>query len=332
MDRWPRVSVIMPVRDEAPYLRASVAAVLAQNYPGDLEVVLAVGPSSDATESIAAELALADDRVVVVDNASGTTSSGLNRAIEAASGAVIARVDAHAEPSPGYLVTAVETLRETGADNVGGVQRAVGTSLSQRAIAAAMSSRFGTGDARFHYGGKAGAVDTVYLGVFRAEVLAALGGFDEGLIRNQDYELNIRIRDRGGRVWFDPRLEVLYRPRSSLRALASQYWQYGRWKRVTLARHPGSLRWRQLVPPAAVIGNALGLIGAALTPWTMVVPATYLAGVVLVSVAVAWKDWPVLRRLPGVFMTMHHAWGIGFLCGPPASVRRHRHGSAVEAA
>jgi succinoglycan biosynthesis protein ExoA len=331
MDRWPRVSVIMPVRDEAPYLRASVAAVLAQNYPGDLEVVLAVGPSSDATESIAAGLALADDRVVVVDNASGTTSSGLNRAIEAASGAVIARVDAHAEPSQGYLMTAVEILRETGADNVGGVQRAVGTSPAQRAIAAAMSSRFGTGDARFHYGGKAGAADTVYLGVFRTEVLEELGGFDEALIRNQDYELNVRIRGRGGCVWFDPRLEVLYRPRSSLRALASQYWQYGRWKRVTLARHPGSLRWRQLVPPAAVIGNTLGILGGALTPWALVVPGTYLAGLLLVSVAIGWKDWSVLRWLPGAFVTMHHAWGAGFLCGPPAAVSIHTRGSAADA-
>ena len=330
MDRWPPVSVIMPVRNEAAYLRASVASVLTQEYPGTLEVVLAVGPSSDTTETLATELATADDRIVVVDNPIGTTSSGLNRAIEASSGAVLARIDAHAEPSPRYLATAVEILRETGADNVGGVQRAVGTSPSQRAIAAAMSSRFGTGDARFHYGGKAGSVDTVYLGVFRAEVLAALGGFDEELIRNQDYELNIRIRDRGGRVWFDPRLEVLYRPRSSLRALASQYWQYGRWKRVTLARHPGSLRWRQLVPPATVIGNALGLFGATLTPWTLVVPGTYLAGVVLVSAMIGWRDWSVLLRLPGVFMTMHHAWGIGFLFGPPAVSSQSR-GSEIEA-
>jgi succinoglycan biosynthesis protein ExoA len=229
----------------------------------------------------------------------------------------IARVDAHAELTPGYLERAVAILEETGAANVGGIQRAIGTTPMQRAVAAAMSSRFGTGDARFHYGGQPGPIDSVYLGVFRAEVLRQLGGFDERLLRNQDYELNVRIRQHGGIVWFDPRLEVLYRPRGSVRALASQYWQYGRWKRVTVRKHPGSLRWRQLVPPAAVAANAAALLASPLSPWTLVVPATYLVGVLGVSAVTGAGDPRVAIRLPVVFATMHHSWGAGFLIGPP---------------
>lgn len=318
---WPRLSVVMPVRNEADTLAAAVAAVLSQSYIGDLEVVLSVAPSSDETPRLARQLEARDPRVVVVDNPDGTTPAGLNRAMAAATGEVIARVDAHAELTDGYLSRAVEVLRETGAANVGGIQRAVGDSPMQRAIAAAMSSRFGTGDARFHYGGEAGPIDSVYLGVFRREVLDQLGGFDERFLRNQDYELNVRIREAGGTVWFDPQLEVLYQPRSSLRGLGSQYWQYGRWKRVTLRQHPGSLRWRQLVPPITVVANTIGLLGSVVTPWTLVVPGTYLAAVVAASLLAGRHDRSVLLRLPIVFTTMHHAWGAGFTAGPPIDPR-----------
>lgn len=318
---WPSLSVVMPVRDEAAHLREAVEAVLAQTYPGRLELVLAVAPSRDDSDLIADRLAAGDPRVRVVQNPDGTTPSGLNRAIEAASGEVIARVDAHAQLTPDYLATAVELLETTGAANVGGVQRAVGTGPMQRAIARAMSSRFGTGDARFHYGGDAGPSDSVYLGVFRSDILRELGGFDERLLRNQDYELNVRIRKHGEIVWFDPRLEVIYHPRTNLSGVATQYWQYGRWKRVTLRQHPGSLRWRQLVPPAAVIANAGSLVASTLTPWALVVPGCYLAGLLLASALAGRHDPAVMVRLPAVFATMHHAWGAGFLAGPPRAAR-----------
>lgn len=318
---WPRLSVVMPVRDEAASLGPAVAAVLDQGYPGDMELILAVGPSRDATEQIAMSLADKEPRVRVVQNPSGSTPAALNRAIAAAGGEVIARVDAHSELTPGYLIRAVEVLRATGAANVGGIQRAVGSTPMQRAIAAAMSSRFGTGDARFHYGGTAGPIDSVYLGVFRADVLRTLGGFDEQLLRNQDYELNVRIRQRGDIVWFDPTLEVHYRPRGSLRALASQYWQYGRWKRVTLRKHPASLRWRQLAPPVVVVANALSLVVAPLVPWLLAVPAGYLVAVMAASALSTASDPRAVVRLPLVFVTMHHSWGAGFLVGPPRHAR-----------
>ena len=310
---WPKVSVIVPVRDEADHLPQAVASILSQGYPGEFQIVLAVAPSEDRTEQVAAELAERDRRVVVVENPQGTTPAGLNRAIEAADGEVIVRVDGHSQLSPRYIATAVETLEETGAWNVGGIQRAVGDTPMQSAIAAAMSSRFGTGDARFHYGGDPGPADTVYLGVWPREVLMGFGGFDEYLFRNQDYELNVRIREAGGLVWFNPRLEVTYRPRSSLRDLASQYWQYGHWKRVVLHRHPGSLRWRQAVPPVTVIANLLGVVGAAISPWMLIVPGAYVGSTLIASAIVARRDASALVRLPIVFATMHHAWGAGFL-------------------
>ena len=314
---WPSVSVIVPVRNEAERLTEAVASILSQDYPGDLQVVLAIAPSEDGTERVAGQLADQDRRVIEVANPNGSTPSGLNRAIDAADGEVIVRVDGHAELSESYITKAVEILQGTGAWNVGGIQSASGETPMERAIAAAMSSRFGTGDARFHYGGKAGPTDTVYLGVWPKHVLTDLGGFDETLVRNQDYELNVRIRDAGGTVWFDPRLQASYRPRATLRALASQYWQYGRWKRAVLRLHPGSLRWRQAAPPAALLANLVGLAGAVLAPWLLVIPGVYMCGALVASIIVARGHPARTLRLLIVFTLMHNAWGAGFLAGPP---------------
>ena len=176
----------MPVRNEAPYLERAVASILAQEYPLPFVVCLAVGPSDDDTAMVAAELAAREPRVTVVDNPAGITPAGLNAAIEATSGDVVVRVDGHAELSPGYIERAVETMRRTGAVNVGGVQDARGETAFERAVAAAMTSWLGTGGSKFHVGGDEGPVDTVYLGVFDRAAGDAVGWFDESLIRNQD--------------------------------------------------------------------------------------------------------------------------------------------------
>ena len=189
------------------------------------------------------------------------------------------RVDGHAELSPGYVRRAVETLQRTGAVNVGGIQHAVGTTPFERAVADAMTSRFGTGDATFHYGGAEGPTDTVYLGVFDRAALEAAGRYDEALERNQDYELNIRLRQAGGVVWFDPELSVSYRPRGTLRGLARQYFDYGRWKRRVIGRHPRSLRWRQAVPPAVTLTVVGGLLGSAVSRRALLFPTGYAVAV-----------------------------------------------------
>lgn len=313
----PSVSVVMPVRDEATHLESAVAAVLAQDYDGPLELVLAVAPSSDGTEELAARLA-ADDRVRVVTNPSGRTASGLNAAVAVSSGEIVARVDGHCVVPPGYVARAVATLLGTGADVVGGIQDAQGTTPFERAVATAMTSRFGAGDAKFHYGGRPGPTDTVYLGVFRRSAIDRVGGFDETLVRNQDYDLNWRIRDTGGLVWFDPALRVQYRPRSSITGLARQYFQYGQWKREMLRRHPRSLRLRQLAAPAAVVADAAGtVLGVLVDRRCLAVPALHV-GAAVAAAAVARRPLdPLTRwvRVPAAFLTMHHAWGVGFLIG-----------------
>jgi glycosyltransferase involved in cell wall biosynthesis len=312
---WPSVSVVIPLRNGAQDLPRCLAAVLDQDYPGALDVVVAVGPSDDGSREVAAAAAKADGRVRVVDNPSGRTPSALNAAIAASAGEMVARVDGHAVIPAGYLRTAVAALIDTGADNVGGIQAAEGDTPFQRAVAAAMTSRFGVGNASFHFGGEPGPTDTVYLGVFRRSALDRVGGFDETLIRNQDYELNWRIRDTGGVVWFEPGLKVRYRPRSSLRGLARQYFEYGQWKREVLRRHPRSVRMRQLVPPAAVIANTAGLVvGLTVRREALAVPAVYAAGTLAAAVVAGrGSSAGVAARLPAVFAVMHHAWGVGFL-------------------
>ena len=312
---WPSVSVVVPLRNGAAHLERCVAAILGQEYPGRLDVVLAVGPSEDDTLAIAERAAASDARVRVVANPSGRTPAALNAGIAASDGDIVARVDGHAIVPPGYVRRAVETLVETGADNVGGIQDAVGETPFEQAVAAAMTSRFGVGNASFHYGGQAGPTDTVYLGVFRRSALDRVGGFDETLIRNQDYELNWRIRDTGGVVWFDPQLRVRYRPRPSLRGLARQYFEYGTWKREVLRRHPRSVRVRQLIPPAAVVANTAAVaLAVAHRPRWLAIPGIYaVAAVGAAVVAGRNRGGGVTLRLPAVFTVMHHAWGAGFL-------------------
>lgn len=308
----------MAVRNEAAHLDAALDAVFAQEYPGPLEVVVADGGGADRTSAILRERRASEPRLRVVDNPDREAAPGLNRAIEASRGEVIVRCDGHAEPAPGYVRTAVHILRETGAANVGGRQTAAGTTPVQRAIAAAMTSPFGVGNSRFRYSSAAGPADTVYLGAFTREALEEAGGFDPLLRRNQDYELNYRLRRAGKVVWYDPRLEVVYRPRSSFGPLWRQYLDYGRWKRFMLVRNPRSLVWRQTAPPLLVIGLAFSAAAAAARlPFWWAIPLCYLAFLAAgTAVELARRRDRAAWLLPVVLPVMHLAWGIGFLLAP----------------
>ena len=240
--------MVMPVLDEAEHLRSAVTTVLSQDYAGPLEVVLALGPSRDGTDEIARELAGADDRVRLVDNPTGATGAGLNLALAAARHEVVVRLDGHALVPADYVSVAVQTLQRTGADNVGGLMAAEGVTDFQRAVAAAMTSPIGVGQAAFHTGGEEGPAPTVYLGAFRRAVLDRLGGYDETFLRAQDWELNHRIRESGGVVWFTPRMSVTYRPRSSVRALATAV---PRLRALAPRRHARARRHRERPLPGA---------------------------------------------------------------------------------
>ena len=238
------VSVILPILNEADYLVNCVEAILKQKFSGQLEVVLAIGPSVDNTMEIAQELARNDSRIKIIENPSGRTAVGLNLAINRSTSPVIVRVDGHSNIPENYIELAVELLNKTGAVNVGGLMAAEGRTTFERAVASAMRSPLGVGAAKFHTGGQSGEVDTVYLGVFKRDALLAVGGFNEHFTRAQDWELNYRLRKNGGKIYFDPRLTVTYRPRRSLIALARQYFEYGRWRRVVSRAHKGTINLR----------------------------------------------------------------------------------------
>ena len=316
----PDLSVILPVLNEANHLAAAVHAILSQDYHGKFEVILAVGPSKDTTLEIANELAKSDSRVVVALNPTGRTAAGLNIALSKSNSPIIVRVDGHAEIPSNYLSIAVELLKKTGAVNVGGLMGAVGKTRFEKSVARAMRSPLGVGAAKFHTGGGSGEVDTVYLGCFLREALNEIGGFDERFIRAQDWELNFRLRERGGKIHFDPRLEVTYRPRANLAALAKQYFEYGRWRRVVSRKHAGTINYRYLAPPLALIGTLLSLIMGSVVSPLLYVPAGIYVGFTLVAGIVLGKGLLEKIMMPAVLFTMQMAWGAGFVTSPKSLV------------
>jgi succinoglycan biosynthesis protein ExoA len=333
------VSVIMPVRNEQRHLAEAVGHVLAQEYAAGFEVVLAVGPSRDATEEIAQGLAAADPRVTVVANPSGLIPAANNAAIKASRYPIVARVDGHALIPPGYLRQAVATMQETGADNVGGIMAAEGVTPFEQAVAWAMTSPAGVGSARFHTGGRAGPADSVYLGVYRRAALEQVGGYNESYLRAEDWEMNHRIRQAGGLIWFQPGLRVTYRPRDTVTALAKQYFHYGRWRRVVSRQHAGTINLRYLAPPLTLLAIAVGVLAGGYglldrvtdslptLGWLilgLLVPAAYLAGILAVTATAARRlAWPAQARLPVALITMHMAWGLGFLTSPRTLIPGH---------
>lgn len=322
---WPGVSVVMPVRNEERHLRASVGRVLDQHYPGRLEVILAVGPSRDATAEIAAELAAVDTRLVVVDNPVGRTPHALNLSIAAARFDVVVRVDGHGELGDNYLTRAVELLEETGAANVGGVMDAQGVTPFEQAVACAYTTKLGLGGSTFHLqDSPPGPADTVFLGAFRKAAIVAVGGFDETMWRAQDWELNYRLRRSGEVIWFSPDLRVTYRPRSSLTALVAQMYETGTWRREVVRRHPETAGRRYLAPPLAVsviaLGSAAGLLGVLMgRSWLklgLAAPLGYATLMVAGAVVAPCElSAAARRRLPLVLMATHMSWGTGFLIG-----------------
>ena len=320
----PAVAVVMPVLNEESHLEAAVLAILSQDYEGSIQVVLALGPSTDRTNEIAAQICAGDSRVSSVPNPTGRTPEGLNAALAITSQEIVVRVDAHSELSDGYIRLAVDTLQRTGADNVGGIMGAHGVTKFEKAVAAAMTSPLGVGSASFHTGGSEGPTETVYLGVFRRSALDRVGGYDPEFSRAQDWEMNYRIRSTGGTVWFNPDLFVTYRPRPNIFKLAKQYFEYGSWRHEVMRRHPDTRRnksaLRYFAPPVAValivIGKILGSIGFVMGNaliWGYIFPIGYLALTLLSSLTLVKRARSGALWLPIVLMTMQMSWGIGFL-------------------
>lgn len=320
-DTLPGVSYVMPVLNEVEHIEAAVSSLIDQDYEGPFEVILALGPSVDGTNDIIAEMSRVDPRIRSIPNELGSTPGGLNVAIRASSNPIVVRVDAHSVLPRGYTRVAVKTLQATGADNVGGIMKAEGATPFQRAVAHAYGSPEGLGGTQHHVGGKAGPAETAYLGVFQRHRLLEVGLFDEGIKRGQDWELNRRLRQTGGTVWFTPDLVVVYRPRSSLRKLIRQFVATGIW-RGELARRFGS-GLRYFVPPVAVLGILLGIIlgvvgalsGVTWLTLAFVVPVGYALLVIAASVNAAREGITTGLWYLIVLPCIHFGWGVGFVLG-----------------
>jgi glycosyltransferase involved in cell wall biosynthesis len=315
----PAVSVLVACRDEAGDIEACLRSILSQQPPrGGFEVVVADGMSKDGTRGIVARIAAGDRRVTLVDNPAGIVATGLNAAIRAARGRILARMDVRARYAPDYLRKCVEILEESGADNVGGPYRTVAGGRGPRAIAAALESMFAVGRQRARQVDHEGYVDTVVFGCWRREAFDRFGLFDELLVRNQDDEHNLRILRAGGRIWQSPAIRLWYRPRSSLRGLFGQYFGYGYWKVPVIMKHRRPASVRHLVPGAFLLAVlALPVLAASWRPalrlWLIVLGVYGLAGAAASVRTAARAGWDLLPRLPAAFAVVHVAYGLGFL-------------------
>jgi len=312
----PFVTTIIPMCNEERYITRCLDSVLTNDYQkGRLETLAIDGMSTDRSRDIVQDYANRYPFLHLLDNPKRIVPAALNIGIREAKGEIIIRMDAHALYAPDYIRRCVELLETMEAANVGGLQRAVGTDYISKAIAIAITTPFGIGNAYFRYAEKEMSVDTVYLGAWRKSTLEALGGFNEEWVINEDYELNYRLRKAGGKILLSPKIRCWYYVRPSLTKLVQQYFRYGFWKVKTLVTYPDSLRWRQLSPPTLVVALLLSLGILPINQMSgIAVPALYLSANLVASIWIASRrEWKYLPLLPVVFATIHLGWGIGFL-------------------
>ncbi len=320
----PYLSIIVPCYNEQATIRLLLDAVLAQTYPrSQMEIVIADGLSQDGTRAVIAAFQSGhpDLAVRILDNERRSIPSALNLAVSAARGEIIIRLDAHSMPQPDYVQRCVQALEAGKGANVGGVWmiHPGASGWIAEAIAAAAAHPLGVGDAMYRLAPKAGPVDTVPFGAFRRELIEKIGGFDETLLTNEDYEFNTRVRQSGGVVWIDPQIRSTYFARPTLGALAAQYWRYGFWKLKMLRRYPDTIRWRQALPPALVLSLIGLLVLSFFFPLIKLILILeilcYLAALTIAGLQLALRQRKPLLvpGLPLAVMVMHLSWGSGFL-------------------
>jgi succinoglycan biosynthesis protein ExoA len=324
MPELPFVSVIVPCYNEEATIRKLLDALFAQTYPTEkMEVVISDGMSTDGTrEAIAAfRREHGDLSVRVVENRARTIPSGLNQAIRESRGGIIVRLDAHSMPIPEYVERCVAAHLAGKGENVGGVWeiRPGAETRIAESISFAAAHPLGAGDALYRVGATEGAVDTVPFGSFRRELVDRIGMFDESLLANEDYEFNARVRGAGGTVWLDPSIRSVYFSRSTLAALAAQYWRYGFWKFKMLKRYPHTLRWRQALPPVFVLSVIVFVVLSLFADFArfllMLQLLVYVSvlGLAALKLAIQKRKAHLMWGIPSAIATMHVAWGAGFL-------------------
>lgn len=331
----PLVSIIVPCYNEEATIGLLLEAVRKQTFPcQEMELIISDGLSTDDTRQIIENYKQEhpDIAISVVDNTKREIPSGLNKALESALGKYIIRLDAHSIPEIDYVERCVQALESGKGDNVGGlwIIKPGGDGWISRSIAKAASHPLGAGDARYRLGGTAKIVDTVPFGAFPRDLIESIGPFDESLLTNEDYEFNVRIHNSGGTVWFDPKIKSIYIARSTLRALGKQYWRYGYWKAQMLRRYPGSIRWRQALPPIFILSlmflSLLSFI-TSISRWlTLIEIAAYILFLFSAGIGLAYKyrDPGLALGTPMAFATMHFCWGSAFLWGTIIAITNPR--------
>jgi len=323
------VSIIVPCYNEEATIYMLLESIYQQTFPhAQMEVVIADGMSSDRTrqEIVRFQQDYPDLRVRLVDNPQRIIPAALNRAIQAAQGEYLVRLDAHCKPFPDYVKRCLEDLAAERGDNVGGVwdirpwtKPGASASWVARGIATAAAHPLGAGDAQYRYTTKPQVVDTVPFGSFRRQLFDALGGFNENLLTNEDYEFNQRLRQAGGVIWLNPEIRSIYYARPTLKSLARQYWRYGYWKGRMLLLYPKSLRWRQALPPGFVLSLLFLLAFAPFwqaARWLLMAQISLYLLVLLAAglkMAIQKKDFPLMVSFPLAIMCMHLPWGAGLL-------------------
>jgi len=319
----PQVSIIIPCFNEQATIRLLLSAIYDQQFPREkMEVIIADGMSTDRTREEITQFqeTYSDIKIMVVDNHKRNIPSGLNRAIEAASGEYIVRMDAHSVPAADYVARCIDLLRQDSGENVGGIWeiRPNGEGWIPKSIALAAAHPFGVGDAHYRLGGVPREVDTVPFGAFRRSMIRKIGLFDENLLSNEDYEFNARIKKAGGVIWLDPGIRSTYFARADFNALAKQYWRYGYWKARMLVRYPETFRWRQLAGAFVLTWIVLGAlsIGFPIARWLLLLEAGLYSTVLFIAgykPALIQRDIRFLFGVPVAIATMHFSWGSGFI-------------------
>ncbi|MGP9607447.1 glycosyltransferase family 2 protein [Glutamicibacter sp. AOP33-2CA-4] len=330
MTDYPGVAYVMPVLNEADYLDEAVASILAQDYEGDKELVLALGPSTDETNLVAQRLAAQDSRITLVDNPQGRTPIALNLAIRNSTNPIVIRVDAHSELPASYTKQGIETLNRVGAHDVGGLMDARGRTALQRAIAAAYHSKFGFGGPAYHSGAPEGEAESAYLGIFRREVFEEVGYFDENMWRAQDWELCLRIRQAGHKVWFDPELKVGYYPRDNFPSLIKQSFASGTWRGEIARRFPEGKSLRHDLPPLLLAGISVGIVSTVIQPLageslpkpvnilltlSKAIPVLYGACTLLAGFRAKGEGLKEKLLTAATFPAIHLPWAAGYIKG-----------------
>jgi len=321
MDVFPKVTLILPIHNEAKYIQNCLDGLYRQNYPHDkMEIIIADGLSSDNTRVVVEGRFNPGIDLLWIENPGKIVPTGLNLAIQRAKGDIIIRVDGHTSITPDYVRQCVEALKRSGADNVGGRLDGRGERRIGEAVAIATSSPFGIGNARFHYSEQEEWVDTVYMGAWPRRVFKQIGLFDEELVRDQDDEFNYRLRESGGKILLSPKIKSIYMVRNNYKSLWKQYYQYGFWKVRVLQKHSRQMSLRQFMPPAFAGALLVSLLCTAIFPsgWVTfaLVGGSYLLANIVASITIVTKKgWRHLALLPLTFVILHLSYGFGFLNG-----------------